>query len=123
MQHRILTTVAALSFSLCAFAAPFITIAVRTEIDGLLTRLETSGCEFQRNGSWYSGKEARAHLQRKLDYLIDKNMVQTAEQFIEKGASSSSSGKEYLVRCGRAEPQPAGQWLSQELKALRLQRR
>lgn len=109
-----------LMLSLSAHAAPFLSIAVRTEIDGLLNRLELSGCEFQRNGSWYSGKEARAHLQRKLDYLIDKNMVQTAEQFIDKGASSSStSGKAYQVRCGKSEAVPSGQWLTQELKALR----
>ena len=120
MLHRILTTLAALGFCLCASAAPFITVAVRAEIDGLLTRLEKSSCEFQRNGSWYSGKEARKHLQRKLDYLIDKNMVQTTEQFIERGATgSSTSGKAYQVRCGSAAAQPSAQWLQQELKTLR----
>ncbi len=36
---------------------------------------------FQRNGSWYDGGDARAHLQRKYDYLLKKDMVDSAEQF------------------------------------------
>ena len=93
---------------------------VRAEVDALLSALEKSGCEFNRNGSWHAAKEARTHLLRKLEYLEGKNAVQSTEQFIELAASaSSSSGKPYLVRCGKAAPVESRAWLSAQLAALR----
>ena len=92
----------------------------RAEVDALLTRLQNSGCQFNRNGSWYSGAEARSHLLRKLEYLEGKDMVHNADQFIVLGAStSSSSGKPYLVRCGAAQPVDSKSWLGAELQAMR----
>jgi len=108
-----------LVFAAAAAAQP-LAPATRSEIDGLLSRLETSGCEFNRNGSWYTGGEAKAHLMGKLKYLEDKGMVQTAEQFIERAASSSSmSGQAYLVRCAGAPPVPSSKWLLAQLQAMR----
>lgn len=93
------------------------------DIDALLTRLQTSGCEFNRNGSWYAGAEARAHLLKKLEHLEGKDMVSTAEQFIERGASTSSmSGKAYLVRCPRKAPVESAVWLKAELQQVRAAR-
>lgn len=92
----------------------------RAEVDALLNRLQSSACRFNRNGSWHDAAAARVHLLRKLDYLQDKNMVASAEQFIERGAStSSSSSKPYLVQCGQGQAQPSGPWLLNELKAIR----
>lgn len=92
----------------------------RPEIDALLLRLQESGCSFNRNGSWYAAPDARAHLAKKLQYLEDRNLVQTTEQFIERAASASSlSGKPYLVRCGSAAPVESRIWLTQQLQALR----
>ena len=86
----------------------------------MLARLQSSGCSFNRNGSWYEASEARAHLARKLEYLEDRNLVQTTEQFIARAATGSSmSGKPYLVRCGSAPPVESRAWLTQQLKALR----
>lgn len=97
--------------------------AARAEVDALLTRLQTSGCEFNRNGSWYAGSDAKAHLLKKLDYLEGKNLVQTAEQFIDRGASGSSmSGKPYLVRCAGKAPTESAQWLKAELQQVRAAR-
>jgi len=105
-----------------ASAAPLPPTA-RTEVDSLLNRLQSSGCEFNRNGSWYTGAEARAHLLKKLDYLEGKDMVATAEQFIERGASGSSmSGKPYLVRCAGRAAVESGPWLKAELQAARAAR-
>lgn len=105
-----------------ASAAPLPPTA-RAEVDALLTRLQSSGCEFNRNGSWYTGAEARAHLLKKLDYLEGKDMVATAEQFIARGASGSSmSGKPYLVRCAGRAPVESGPWLKAELQAARAAR-
>ena len=100
-------------------AAP-LSPAARTEIDGLLMRLVASGCEFNRNGNWYTAAEAKSHLSQKLKYLEDRSMVQTTEQFIEMAASTSSmSGQPYLVRCGNGAPVPSGNWMRSELKDLR----
>ncbi|MQA21153.1 DUF5329 family protein [Rugamonas rivuli] len=92
----------------------------RAEIDALLNRLGSSGCQFNRNGSWYSSAEAKAHLTSKLNYLIDKKKVEGTEQFIALAASTSSmSGKDYLVRCGTAQPVPSSAWLKSELQSIR----
>ena len=102
-----------------AHAAPLPPTA-RAEVDALLARLQSSGCEFNRNGSWYAGAEAKAHLLKKLDYLERKDMVKTAEQFIERGASGSSmSGKPYLVRCAGKPPVVSVKWLTAELQTAR----
>jgi len=117
-----LTTAGALLLAVAATAAPLPQPA-RAEVDALLNRLQTSGCEFNRNGSWYAGAEAKAHLLKKLDYLEGKDMVQTAEQFIERGASGSSmSGKPYLVRCAGKAPVESAQWLKAELQQVRAAR-
>ncbi|MBV8500828.1 MAG: DUF5329 domain-containing protein [Paucibacter sp.] len=93
---------------------------VRAEIDALLTRLQTSGCQFNRNGSWYSGAQAKDHLLRKLAYFEDKTTVQSAEQFIELAATKSSvSGEAYQVKCGDEAPVQSRQWLTSQLIASR----
>lgn len=112
-------TLAGLCVAWCAAAAP-LPPAAHAEVVALLNRLEASGCQFNRNGSWYSGAEAKAHLARKLDHLEGKGLVQSTEQFIALGAStSSSSGKAYQVKCGAAEPQASGNWLRGQLQQLR----
>jgi hypothetical protein len=94
--------------------------AVRAEIDALLGRLLSSDCQFFRNGSWHAASEAKAHLLRKLEYLEARDAVKSTEQFIQLGASSSStSGKPYLVKCGASAPMESKAWLSNELQSLR----
>jgi Family of unknown function (DUF5329) len=105
--------------SITALAAPA-PPAVHSEIDALFVKLQAPGCQFNRNGSWYSGADAQAHLRKKLDYLEGKNMVKTTEDFITLGAAtSSSSGKPYLVRCGESQPVESKVWLNDQLKILR----
>lgn len=94
--------------------------AVRAEIEALLVKLQSSGCEFNRNGSWHSGADAKAHLIRKLEYLENKTSLRSTEQFIElAGTSSSSSGRPYQVKCGGGAAVPSAQWLTRELGAAR----
>jgi Family of unknown function (DUF5329) len=94
---------------------------VRAEIEVLLARLAASGCEFNRNGTWYNGADARNHLQRKLGYLENRGTLRSTEQFIELAAtSSSSSGQAYQVKCGGAAAQTSAQWLTKELAVIRL---
>lgn len=101
------------------FAASLAPVA-RDEIEGLLSRLASSDCKFKRNGSWHTAEVAQAHLHRKLDYLIDRDAVKSAEQFIERAASKSSkSGKAYEMQCGKGASVASGQWLRTQLRALR----
>jgi len=105
-------------WSAVAGAAP--SAATQREIGGLMQALESSGCRFQRNGSWHAPAEARAHLQRKYDYLLKRNLADTAEQFIDRAASRSSiSGKPYRVACPGAAEQDAATWFQQRLRDLR----
>jgi hypothetical protein len=93
---------------------------VRAEIDALLGKLQASGCQFNRNGSWYSGADAKVHLLRKLEYVENKTTVQSTEQFIELAAAkSSSSGKPYQVRCGGGPAVDSQLWLTRQLTTLR----
>src|SRR5689334_16257620 len=88
-----------LTVSLSAFANEPDAVAKR-EIEHLMDRLATSGCQFNRNGSWYGPARAVSHLKDKYDYLLKHNQVSTAEDFIAKAASESSvSNKPYLVKC------------------------
>src|SRR5215510_14524471 len=106
-------------FVAASTAAP-LSAAARAEIDRLMSRLEASGCEFNRNGTWHTASEAKSHLLRKLKYLEDRGAVQSAEQFIELAASTSSTtGQAYLVRCGNRAPVQSGTWLLSELHAMR----
>ena len=92
----------------------------RAEVAHLLKYLETSGCQFQRNGSWYPPGRAASHLNQKYEYLLKKGLVTNTESFILGAASeSSASGKPYSVKCGNAAAVPSAVWLQEELRRFR----
>lgn len=98
-------------------SAAGLSATAQAEIQHLLLRLEQSGCEFHRNGRWYSAADARRHLERKYRYLVEKSLVSSAEDFITRaGSESSMSGRPYQVRCGTTEPVPSARWLTEELR-------
>jgi len=87
------------------------------EIDHLLQYIASSNCIFIRNGVVSSATEARAHIQKKYDYL--KGLIKNTEDFIKYTAAKSSiSGKPYIVRCNGQETLNAD-WLNAELEKLR----
>lgn len=95
----------------------------RVEIAHLLTYLETSRCDFYRNGSWHDSKEARAHLEKKKNYLMKRAVIGTAEDFVDMAATASSvSGEKYQVRCRPSPAVPSGEWLRAELARFRAAR-
>jgi len=115
----------ALCVAVFASVTPAVSFAASTsvvgrEVDALLARLETSQCQFQRNGRWHDAIRARSHLERKLRYLEERTILTSSEQFIELAASRSSmSGEAYRVRCaGRAE-QTSAAWFLEQLKSIR----
>lgn len=92
----------------------------RAEITSLLAHLETSGCRFNRNGTWYSGADAKEHMLVKLHYIEGRTTLTNTEQFIElAGSKSSLTGNPYLVKCGNAPAQKSATWLTRQLHALR----
>ena len=113
MKFKVSLLVALLPFSAFGQNAP-------AEISQLFKSLETSGCQFNRNGSWYNAQEASEHLHRKYDYLVKKGLAKSAESFIDLAASKSSmSGKPYLVRCGNAAPVESKSWFLSKLAQFR----
>jgi hypothetical protein len=117
--YAALALLAAILFAPLAHAAS-LSPAARLEIDTLLWKMQQSECAFNRNGTWYSADAAQAHLKRKLAYLVERDAVASAEQFIARAASKSSmSGERYQVRCGDHPPVPSRTWLEQELAKIR----
>ena len=86
------------------------------EISHLFSYLENSGCRFNRNGRWYTAKDAVEHIKSKYRYLLDRYLVSDTESFIGRAATKSSmSGKAYLVQCQTKQPQQSGPWFKAEL--------
>lgn len=111
-------SLALLGAGLGAHAAP--SPQAERETEGLIQALAQSGCQFERNGSWYDAAQAQQHLRKKLAYLRKRGLADTAELFIERGASQSSfSGQPYHVRCGQAGATTSAAWLQAKLVQLR----
>jgi hypothetical protein len=90
------------------------------EIDQLLLALKSSGCKFQRNGSWHDAPRAAEHLATKRDYFQRKDRIHSAEDFIRlAGTESSMSGKAYRVACPGAPEVDSKDWLESELRRIR----
>ncbi|MCF7223113.1 DUF5329 domain-containing protein [Marilutibacter chinensis] len=101
-------------------AAAALSPASAAEIERLIAVLGASGCQFQRNGRWYGPERAQSHLRRKLDWLVERDMIASAEQFIVRaGTQSSISGRAYQVRCPGKEAEPSASWLQRALDAIR----
>ena len=91
----------------------------RAEIDHLLAFVGNSGCEFFRNGTWHESRKGQSHMSDKLNYLLGKDMIKAASDFIDNVATQSSmSGQPYKVRCKGTEIASA-KWLGDELARFR----
>lgn len=92
----------------------------KMEISYLMDYLKESGCQFNRNGSWYTASEAVDHLNKKYEYLQKKEIVTSTEDFISRAATESSiSGKPYHVKCGASAEIESGPWLRAALAKYR----
>lgn len=93
---------------------------VSAEIDYILDTVEASDCTFIRNGKEHEADSARSHLE--LKRRRGKKYFETAEEFIDRLASSSSwSGKPYHIRCGE-EQVLAKDWFMNVLQDYRASR-
>ena len=92
----------------------------QVEVDYLLATIAQSGCQFNRNGTWYDGARAVAQMANKYSYLVMRDAIKTADDFIEMAASRSSvTGSSYWISCSDARPVKSGQWLKERLAAYR----
>ena len=113
MRHLLLTVLLYAALMSSTYAQT----DAEAEITALIAAVRESGCEFNRNGSMHSAEAAAEHLE--LKYSRGKRYADSAEAFIERLASKSSwSGKPYEMICD-GETQPAGDWLTATLVALR----
>jgi len=95
-------------------------VPVQNEVNYLLGYIAGSGCEFNRNGTWYNAQKAHVHLRDKYKYLVEKDLADTTEHFIERAASTSSfSGKPYQIRCAGGVAVNSQPWLRDKLVQLR----
>jgi len=98
-------------------ALPTLATSNEREINHLLSFIEQSGCQFDRNGTVHDSAEAREHIQMKYDYA--RKWISSTEDFIEYTATKSSmTGKRYHVVCD-GKRMPSGEWLLSELKRFR----
>ena len=92
--------------------------STQQEIAHLLDYVANTDCQYERNSTLHSGKEAVAHIEKKYHYFRKK--VTTAEEFISYAASQSlMSGSVYRVHCPGKPTQHSQQWLLDELAAYR----
>ena len=91
-------------------------LAETEKIEALIHHLENlKEATFIRNGSDYGPKAAAKFLRGKWD----KKQIKSAQDFIEKVATASStSGKPYLIRFKDGRELKCGEYLKQELKRL-----
>lgn len=90
----------------------------KPEVDHLITFVKDSTCQFKRNFSYHTGKEAADHINNKYDYFKDE--INTTEDFIRLSATKSLlTGKVYKVKCGETEAVESSVWLQTELNKFR----
>ena len=116
-----LAALAAATLPLTALAQPApLPARTQAEIGHLFDYISQSGCRFGRNGGWADMAAARDHVKFKYQYLRSRDMIASAEDFIEKAASRSSlTGQEYLVQCPGSAAVATGGWLRSELDRFR----
>ena len=101
-------------FSLAICSATAYADTKNDEISYLINSVGKNGCVFIRNGERFSGKEAREHLRSKRK--LNAHLIHSAEDFIKKIASrSSTSGEPYLISCRDDEEQTANEWFTRLL--------
>lgn len=119
-RHRNLahTLMVTLLLSVTGVAAGDIDQTQLNEIHQLIAAIETSNCQFIRNGSRHDSDTAANHLRLKLKR--GGSYISNSEEFIDRLASKSSwSGKAYTIECPNQDTLTSSQWLHRELLELR----
>lgn len=93
-------------------------LSEKQKIEALIKNIEElKETKFIRNGSEYDAASAGKFLRSK--WRSQEAELKTAQDFIEKAASvSSTSGKAYVIRFKDGKEVPCGEYLKGELKKL-----
>lgn len=92
--------------------------STQDEINHLLNFISETQCQYERNGTMHTGKEAKEHIQKKYNYYEDD--IKSAEDFIKLSATKSSmSGRHYKIHCPDLPELNSSEWLLKELHAFR----
>ena len=92
--------------------------STQDEINHLLKYVESTQCQYERNGEMHNGVEAVEHINRKYDYF--KKKIDSSEDFIKYSATRSKlSGNYYMIHCDGQGPVRSQDWLLQELRRYR----
>ena len=88
----------------------------KSRIEALITHLASlKDARFVRNGKTYDAKDAAKFLRGKWDAKAKE--IQSAEQFIDKAASvSSTTGQAYVIKFDDGHEVKCGDYLKQRLK-------
>lgn len=90
------------------------------EIERLLEHIRSAPCRFNRNSTWHEADEAADHIGKKYRYLLRRDRIDSAEDFIRQAATASSiSGRAYLVQCRSDKALKTADWLTGILAELR----
>jgi len=115
---HIVPTCLALSLLACIVLHPCpLQAGTEAEIDHLLRYIESSDCQFNRNGTMHDSQDAGKHIRRK--YTHTKRWIKSSKDFIRYAATQSSmTGRPYKVICKGVE-RPTAEWLTEELVRFR----
>ena len=103
-------------FQRALHSAPGSEALERARIDYLLERISKSPYNFLRNGSRYTGKQAKNHFRWK--YFLKHGEVKTAEDFVNRVATRSKiSGEPYFVQLAGRRRYPLQTVLLEELSS------
>jgi hypothetical protein len=111
----ILMIISVLGFGADAFAKP---MSEHAKIVRMLDIIGSSNLTFIRNGIEYNAKEAKQHLQDKVDFFGDQ--IRTTDDFIKYvGSKSIVSDTPYFVRFPDGTEVEAAVWLRQQLAEMK----
>ncbi len=109
MKKIILSVIIVLSYIISGYS-----LSENEKIQILLTKIEGSNLQFVRNGTTYNSKQARDHLEMKLNKAGGK--IKTADNFITYIASKSFlTGEPYYIIHPDGKKVKAGTYLKQLL--------
>ncbi len=93
--------------------------ATQAEINHLLSFVQNTNCQYERNGSFHNGQDALKHISKKYQYYADD--IKTSEDFIKYSATKSKmSGNYYHIHCADKPVVKSKDWLLAELMRYRL---
>lgn len=81
-----------------AFAtAPNSPEILHQEIQHLLNYVASTSCQYERNGTFHTGIEAKKHILKKHRYFQED--ITTTEKFIKYAATKSKMSGQYYIHC------------------------